>query len=42
MTKSLTDNTPAWKIAIAWLIVLVPFAWGIYYTLQSFTPLLRR
>jgi len=41
MAESASNQTPVWKIVIAWLIVLVPFGWGIYHTLQSSFTLFR-
>jgi hypothetical protein len=29
------ENTPPAKVALAWLLVGIPLAWGVYRTLQA-------
>jgi hypothetical protein len=31
--------TPNWKVALAWLIVILPAAWGIAQTVRKSLPL---
>jgi hypothetical protein len=41
MEKSVTRETASWKVVLAWTIVLIPFIWGIYYTVRSSLALMR-
>jgi hypothetical protein len=41
MAESPNNQTAVWKIVIAWLIVLAPFGWGIYYTVRSSLAIFR-
>ena len=41
MTEMKAPTTPNWKITLAWIIVLVPFVWGIVNTVQSSLVLLH-
>jgi hypothetical protein len=42
MTEIKGHRTPGWQIALSWIIVLIPFVWGIVYTLRSCLALMRR
>ncbi|MHC5538049.1 MFS transporter small subunit [Singulisphaera rosea] len=34
-------KTPTGRLALAWIIVLVPLGWGVYQSLLKSLPLLR-
>jgi hypothetical protein len=40
MANLVGGSTPKWKIVVAWLVVLIPFLWGITDTLRSSLRLL--
>jgi hypothetical protein len=42
MAETKAPTTPNWKIVLAWIIVLIPFVWGIVNTLRSSLALMRR
>jgi hypothetical protein len=42
LTEIKIHRTPRWQIALAWIIVLIPFVWGIVNTLRSSLALMRR
>jgi hypothetical protein len=41
MTNDDAMKTPAWKIAAAWLIVGIPFTYGLVITVQSALKIFR-
>ena len=41
MTEIKAHRTPRWQIALSWIIVLIPFVWGIVNTLRSSLALMR-
>jgi len=42
MTELKAHRTPRWQIALSWIIVLIPFVWGIVNTLRSSLALMHR
>jgi hypothetical protein len=30
-----SDPTPAWQVALAWVAIGIPLAWGVWVTLQK-------
>ena len=38
MTQT-SQKSPSWLIALAWLIVAIPLAWGLYQSLIKSEPL---
>jgi hypothetical protein len=41
MTRSIEAPTRPWKIIAAWVVVLVPIVWAIYYTFTSSLEMMR-
>lgn len=41
MNVNAQPRTPPWRIAIAWAIVLLPLAWGVYQSVVKSLPLFQ-
>jgi hypothetical protein len=39
MNESPTQKSPAWLIALAWLLVALPLSWGLYQSILKSKPL---
>jgi hypothetical protein len=35
------EKTPFWLLAVAWTVVAIPLAWGVYQTAAKSMPLFR-